>query len=175
MARLRKGVSYRNLERAYTRISKFKNKNYVPVRPNIKVVKFDMGDPTKNFEYMLTLITKDDMQLRHNAIESARQTANRLLEKKTGKNNYHFKILVYPHHVLRENPIASGAGADRMSTGMKKSFGKPIGVAAQVKKGQNLFRVNINKQNIKVAKEALKRAARKLPCSCRIVVEKIAS
>ena len=53
-------------------------------------------------------------------------------------------IRIYPHHIMRENPLATGAGADRMSTGMKKSFGKTIGVAARVHKGQTLVTVNVN-------------------------------
>ena len=46
---------------------------------------------------------------------------------------YFFQLRIYPHHILRENPLAAGAGADRMSTGMKCAFGKPISVAARVK------------------------------------------
>ena len=84
---------------------------------------------------------------------------------------YHLKINIYPHHILRENPLAAGAGADRMSTGMKMSFGKPIGLAAQVKKGQTLLSVNVDKENLEVAKQALKKASHKLPCSCIVKVE----
>ncbi len=78
--------------------------------------------------------------------------------------------MAYPHHVLRENPIAAGAGADRMSTGMKKSFGRTIGTAAQVKRGQPLFVVDVNKQNVEVARKALKRASYKLPGTCIIEI-----
>ncbi|MBR9703247.1 50S ribosomal protein L16, partial [Candidatus Woesearchaeota archaeon] len=74
-----------------------------------------------------------------------------------------------PHHILRENPLASGAGADRMSTGMKMSFGKPIGLAAQVRKGKKIIEISVDPQNVATAKLALKRAASKFPCACRIV------
>jgi large subunit ribosomal protein L10e len=74
---------------------------------------------------------------------------------------------------MNDMQIASGAGADRMSTGMKCSFGKPIGIAAQVNVGQVLFQIHTSKGNIAFAKEALRRAGSKLPCSTRIdVVEK---
>ncbi|RMF07351.1 50S ribosomal protein L16 [Candidatus Woesearchaeota archaeon] len=177
MARLRKGVAYRRLERPYTRKSKFKAKNFVRATPSNKIVRYDMGDPKKDYELTLNLVSKDDIQVRHNAIEAARQTSNRALEKNLGKNAYHLKIRVYPFHVLRENPLATGAGADRMSTGMKMSFGKPIGLAAQVRKGQVLMTLRCNRSALKTAKLALTRAARKLPCSCRIeeVVEKKAA
>jgi len=169
MARLRKFAAYRCLERPYTRKSKYKQKSYVRATPVMNIVRFDMGNPRKNFPITLELHSKKGIQIRHNALESARQSSNKLLEGTLGKNAYHMKILVYPHHILRENPLASGAGADRMSTGMKMSFGKPIGNAAQVKEGQTIVRVGVSKQNLATAKTALKRFSNKLPCSTIIV------
>ena len=78
---------------------------------------------------------------------------------------------VYPHHILRENPLASGAGADRLSTGMAHNYGKPIGLAAQIKKGQPIFTVKTTKEHIALARAAMKRAAYKLPCQYSIIVE----
>lgn len=169
MAKTRKFCAYRRLERPYTRFSKFRAKSYIRARPNCRVVRFDMGTDAKEFSTVLDLVVKDDLQIRDNALESARQTSNRVLEKKIGKNEYKYKMMVYPHHVLRENPLASGAGADRMSTGMKCSFGKAIGIAAQLKKGQAIFRVMVNRPNVATARVALKRASQKLPCTCSIV------
>lgn len=171
MAKLRKAVAYRRVERAYTRKSKFKSKNYVRASPNNKVVRFEMGDPTKDFEVSMNLISKEDIQIRHNAIEAARQTSNRALERILGKGQYHFKIRFYPFHILRENPLASGAGADRMSTGMKMSFGKPIGLAARIREGQTLMTVRCAKSAINTGKLALGRASKKFPCKCAIQVE----
>jgi len=80
MARLRKFAAYQNLERPYTRISKFKNQNYVRGGfPHMKIIKFDMGTPQKEYNSVLKLNSNDSMNIRHNAIESARMTANRLL------------------------------------------------------------------------------------------------
>ncbi|MBI4170413.1 MAG: 50S ribosomal protein L16, partial [Candidatus Aenigmarchaeota archaeon] len=31
--------------------------------------------------------------------------------------------------MLRENALATGAGADRFQSGMRQSFGKPVGTA----------------------------------------------
>lgn len=172
MARIRKFVAYRRLERPYTRVSKYKKRNFVRSRPNITLVKYDMGDLTKVFPWELTLISKDALQIRHNALESARMTSNRLLEKVIGKTGWKMKVNVFPHHVLRENPLASGAGADRMSTGMQKSFGKSMGTAAQIKKGQRVFTVWTTRPNIETAKKALERAGKKLPCSVIIKIRK---
>jgi len=172
MAKLRKAVAYRKIERPYTRKSKYRILQYVRAIPNNKVVKFEMGDLRKKFGYTVSLKVKDSIQLRHNSLESARLTSNRLLEKKCGKSGYKLKILVYPHHILRENPLASGAGADRMSTGMKKSFGKAIGLAAQVKKGQTIFQASVDENFLEFAKEAMDRIKHKIPCGCKVEFKK---
>ena len=170
MAKLRKFVAYRRLERPYTRTSKFKAKSYIKMTPNVKVVRFDTGDASKSFRYTLNLMSKSDLKIRDNALESARQTSNKLLETHLGLNGFHLKVNVYPFHVLREHALASGAGADRFSSGMAHSFGKPAGIAARVKKGQTLFQVSVDKQNLAIARQALERASKKLPCSCTIQV-----
>ena len=175
MARIRKFSAYRRLERPYTRTSKFKDKAFVRVTPNILIAKFETGNLKKKYPYVLNLVSKGDLQIRDNAIESARMTSNRLLEKTLGVVGFKMKTRIYPFHVLRENPVATGAGADRFSTGMQKSFGKPIGQAARVKKGQTIITAKTDKAGLEVAKKALHRAATKLPCSCTIVVEENAS
>ncbi len=171
MVKLRKNCAYQKLERPYTRISKYTKKNFVRGgRPHMKVIKFDMGSPQKKFTSTIVLTSKKSMHVRHNAMESARMTSNRHLERNLGKE-YHLRIKIYPHHVLRENPLASGAGADRLSTGMKKSYGKSVGSAARVKEGQTLIELRINKEHLKFGREALSRAAKKFPCSCKVVVQ----
>jgi large subunit ribosomal protein L10e len=171
MARLRKFVAYRRIERPFTRMSKYKKLNFVGNRPNSVLVKYDVGDLNRTFPCELTLISKDQLQIRHNALESARQTSTKALEKHIGKGGWKLKVNVYPHHILRENPLASGAGADRMSTGMQKSFGKNISIAARVFKGQKVFTVWTTKTNINIGKLALQRAGKKLPCSTMIVIK----
>lgn len=170
MAKLMKAVAWRRLERPYTRKSKFRKHNYVRSVPNNKIVKFNMGNLTAEFPYKLLLRVNEDIQLRHNALEAARQSANRYLEKKVGKLLFQFVVRVYPHHVLRNNPLAAGAGADRMSTGMSRSYGKAVGVAARVRRDQAVFELQVNKQHLPEAKTALTRARNKLPCGCRVEI-----
>ena len=172
MARLRKFVAYRNLERPYTRKSKFKKKSYVKANPVCRIGKFHTGNTRKEFEYRFDLISKDALQIRDNALESARLSANRIMIKKVGRLNYHLVVRIYPHHILREHALASGAGADRFSTGMSRSFGKPTGVAAQVRKGQVLYSLHVNKPNIEIARKAINQSKYKLPCSCKIELNK---
>lgn len=164
---IRPARSYRHFSGpAYTR------REYVKGVPGIRVTFFDMGNPKGDFPAEMSLISQESGQIRHNALEAARIAANRLLEVKAGKDNYHFKIRVYPHQILRENPMATGAGADRISDGMARSFGRPIGTAARVSRGQKLMSVRIAEEFTDVGKEALRRASLKLSLPSRIVVER---
>ena len=66
--------------------------------------------------------------LRSNALEAARQVANKHLESEL-VNNYYLTVVTYPHNVIREKKRATGAGADRLSQGMSLSFGSPSSIA----------------------------------------------
>lgn len=175
MAKVRKGVSYRPIKRAYTRYSKFKQKSFVKTRPVCRVVRFDMGNVKKKYDYVLHLISKQKLQIRDIALESARLAGNRILEKNLGKEGFHLRVRKFPHHILRENPLAAGAGADRMSTGMAHSFGKIIGIAAQVKEGDEIFTLKVKKENLLLARKAMKKVSLKLPKKYSIKVDQIGS
>ena len=137
---LRPGRTIRRVERPYTRVSKkVPRKSYVVGVPFPKTHQFEMGNRLGNFDTSLYLVAKQAVQIRDNALEASRIVAHKFLETKIGLNNFFMKILVYPHHVIREKPIATGAGADRYSQGMRQSFGKPAGTAVQVKVNQRLF------------------------------------
>lgn len=174
MATIRPAKCYRKLERPNTRISKRKpRRSYVKGVPDRKIHKFEMGSPKKKYAMRAYLVSNNGVQVRHNALEAARITLNRHLEKTIGKDLFFAKILIFPHHVMRENPVATGAGADRFSTGMRKSFGKPIGLAARLKPGQKLIEVRFGKEKVTDVRDALRRASAKFPTSCSIIVEEI--
>ena len=150
---------------AYTR------KKYVGGIPGIRLFQFVMGDKRKNdFEIELQLRSGSNCQIRHTSLESARVTANRFIAKQTGTLGYKMHIHVYPHILIRENKQATGAGADRISQGMRNSFGKIVNLAARVKNEQRLITVSVNRKNFLFAKQALKKANSKLGTPCRIVV-----
>ncbi len=172
MARLRKFVAYRNLERPYTRFSKYKKYSFVKSRPGNRIARYTTGKQM-DYPFRVHLVSKVALQIRSHALESARMAVNRKMEKTIGKVGYFLQMRLYPHHILRENPLASGAGADRLSTGMAHSFGKCIGVAAQVREGQEMFTVMVNKEHVPVARLALRSAAHKLPVTCRVVVQEM--
>jgi len=116
----------------------------------------------------ISLHVNEACQIRHTALESARITANRYLERKIGISDYRLRIRVFPHQVLRENKQATGAGADRVSQGMRASFGKIVGTAARVQKNQAVITVDTFERHSAFVHEALRKAASKLPSSCTI-------
>ena len=171
MAGLRKGHSYsKAIKRPYTRKSKFKNKSYVKAVPISKIVKYDMGDLKKEFPRKVHLVTNEDVQLRHNAVESARVIINRHMHELLGQN-YRLKLRQYPHHVLRENKMLTGAGADRMQSGMQQAFGSPTGIAIQAKKGCKLFTAYVENDGIEKAKKAFSSGRARLPKTYSIIIE----
>lgn len=158
---------YRQIRgQAYTR------REYMGGVPASRITQFDLGNAKGDFPLEVTLKGREACQIRHNALEAARIAAVRLLNKKAGAVNYHMKIRIYPCNVLRENKQATGAGADRVSDGMRSAFGKAVGTAARVEPGQSLITISTTKAYYQVAKEALRRASMKLPTPCNIVVEK---
>ena len=170
---LRPGRVLKGKKRPWTRVSKSKpRKSYVVGVPYPRIHVFEMGNKEAEFDREVFLVSKDDVQIRDNALESARIVSHKFLEKKLGgSTNYFYKMLVYPHNVIREHSIATGAGADRYSQGMAHAFGKPVGKAAIVKAGQKIIMVRVNKEHAGIAKQALKRASSKIRCRTTIEVK----
>lgn len=152
-------------KKAYTR------RKYMGGVPGSKVVQFDMGNLTEEFPVALHLIVEEACQIRHTALEAARVNMNRRLMKDVGRSNFHMKVRVFPHHVIRENKQATGAGADRVSEGMRLSFGKPVGTAARVQEKQRVFTIWTSPQYVDKAKYALLHGGHKLPTPIRVVIE----
>jgi large subunit ribosomal protein L10e len=149
---------------AYTR------KEYMGGIPNSRLTQFVMGNKTATFPVTVSLVVKEQCQIRHTSLEAARITVNRTMEKRIGQTNYRLRIRVFPHMILRENKQATGAGADRVSQGMRASFGKIVSIAARVKKNQTIIDLETDAKNIQQAKIALRKAGMKLPSPCHIVV-----
>ncbi len=173
---LRPSKCYKWDNRAYTRISNNPADSFITGIPGSKISRFEMGNLSGEFDTELCLVTTDRIQLRHNCLEASRIVANNILQKNLGLSNYRFKIRVFPHHVLRENITATGAGADRVSDGMRRAFGKPIGTAARLTKGQKVFSIYVNSdaESMKHAKKAMKIAMAKLPDVIKLVVKPVA-
>ena len=179
MASLRKANAYSKRKvTPYTRVSKRKNRSYIKVVPPQKIVKFSMGDgntfETGKFPHRVALVTTEAVQIRHNALEACRQYINKVIDKGfTGQ--YFFRVVPFPHHIQRENKMLTGAGADRMQTGMQLSFGKCIGKSAILKPNAEIFFITTSNPKVVVlAREAFKAIKAKLPCKTRVTYEFIA-
>jgi len=150
---------------AYTR------KRYMGGIPGSKISQYDTGNLSGDFKVAVSLSVDEPCQIRHTALEAARIAANRYLMKSAGRLNFRLKLRVYPHQVLRENKMATGAGADRVQDGMRRAFGKAVGAAARVNADQRVFTVYVNPPNFLKAKEALRRASMKVPPPCRVAID----
>ena len=175
MSKLRPARSVRYvLSQPWARYSvKKPKKNYIKSLPHTSLLVFNMGVNRPTYDLLLTLNSDQDVQLRSNALEAARQVANKHLESEL-VNNYYFTLVTYPHCVIREKKRATGAGADRLSQGMSLSFGTPSSIAARVREGQVILRLKTMSSSKKVAREALKRASSKLSGTYTISMSPIA-
>ena len=95
MAKKNPAHMFRGKKRAYTR------KEYIGGVPASRITQFDVGDKIADFSVEVTLSAKEECLVRHNALESARVTANRYIQTHAGRDGYHLKVRTYPHHVLR--------------------------------------------------------------------------
>ncbi|MCA9485420.1 MAG: 50S ribosomal protein L16, partial [Nanoarchaeota archaeon] len=143
MASLRKASSYsKKYARPYTRKSAKRKRSYIKAVPANKLVKYNMGDKkafnTGEHKFIVKLVAAEHAQMRDNSLESCRTTINKSMDKEA-PGMYYFVIKVYPHHILRDNKTAAGAGADRLSSGMSHSFGTTMGRAALIKPGKDVF------------------------------------
>ena len=141
----------------------YANTRHIKGKPQIKIAKFNSGNKKGKFDYCVQLLINEQIQIRHMAIESTRLAANKTLEKTTGETGYSSRLRIYPHVRLQENKMIAAAGADRLSDGMRRAFGKANSLAARVKQGQVIMEMNVKKEHVDAAKLALKKACVKLP------------
>lgn len=175
---LRKASSYTKRKFVpYTRVSKQKGKAYIKTVPPQSIVKFSMGSEKMYnerklpHEIVLVYAEKGKSQIRHNALEACRQYINKQLDNALA-GQYLFKVIPFPHHVQRENKMLTGAGADRMQSGMQLSFGKAMGKAAIVKEGSRIFFIAVqNEKAVQAVRAMLNRVRPKLPVHTKILYE----
>lgn len=148
-----------------------KNKPYPKSRfcrgvPDSKLSIYDLGkkkaDVTE-FPLCVDLVSDERENLSAEALEASRIAANRYMIKHAGKDNFHMRVRVHPFHVVRINKMLSCAGADRLQTGMRGSFGKPYGRVARVDIGQVILSIRTKEPLKNLACEALRRGKFKFP------------
>lgn len=160
---------YRKVEgQVYTR------QEYMGGIPHCRVSQFDTGNVHQVFKYRYSIRALEAAQVRDQALEAARVTMVRVMDA-VANNNYHLKVRKYPHQILREHKMATGAGADRISDGMRRAFGKPVGHAVRANIGDTLFTLSFRSENLDSAKEAIRKASTKLPMPCHAIYQEEAN
>lgn len=165
MARVPAKMYRKITQHAYTR------REYMGGVPGLRILQFQSGNKTAEFPLKIHLVAEERLQIRHTALESMRITAVRTLDKAVGRENFKLHVRAYPHHVLRQNKQASGAGADRVSMGMRLAFGKPIGTAARVSAGQQILTVHTTEKHIPAVRNALRKCYNKISTPCHVDIE----
>ncbi|MFQ3317338.1 MAG: large subunit ribosomal protein L10e [Candidatus Poseidoniaceae archaeon] len=158
---------YRRLKGpAYTR------RKYIGGVPNNRIQSFHSGNrvaaETGQFKVIMELRADNDCQIRHTALEAARVISNSTIRNIAGTQGYALRVHTFPHHVLRENKQATGAGADRVSQGMRCAFGKNVGTAARVRRGQRVMSLQVNPEHYLTARDAMRKASMKFPTPCTV-------
>ncbi|NHJ00680.1 MAG: 50S ribosomal protein L16 [Candidatus Heimdallarchaeota archaeon] len=163
----RPAYCYSRIDRpAYTR------KKYIKGGPEPKIKSFDFGSPGTDFPVEVSVFMRERCQISHNALEAARIHVNRYLTRKIGRENYHYRVCVYPHHRMRENKMMTGAGADRIQNGMRLSFGKIVSVSARVYENDRVLFIRTKPEYVNIAKDALRRGKAKFPRPSKIKITK---
>ena len=138
-----------------------------------KVQKFTMGDSKATYQYRVSLLSENAIQIRHNALEAARVSANKVMFDKLGETGYLVKLVAYPHVILRENRMIATAGADRLQEGMRRSFGKPTSRAARLRPNKAVIEIYVNESALEHAKEALRVSSSKLSMASKVLIQKL--
>jgi large subunit ribosomal protein L10e len=165
---LRPARNYRALQRPYTR------KEYIKSIPYSKITKFDHGNVHGKFEYEVRMVAEASFQVRSNALEAARMTVLSQARKAIPSDEaYFFKVVHYPHHILRKHAMAGVHKAERLQKGMRLAFGKPDARAAQIRRGDVIMFMRVNEQHLETAKYCMKLAKLKIPYMTRIDVVRL--
>ncbi|MHA1196744.1 MAG: 50S ribosomal protein L16 [Promethearchaeota archaeon] len=129
----------------------------------------------EDWELVVGLKVNKQVQISSNALEAIRITINSALQRKLGRNNFRLRIRPKPFQKIRENRMLAFAGADRVQSGMRNSFGRATGVCARVRAGAVICDVGTYLKNLPLVRDRLRVASMKLPCSAQIVLLKYKS
>lgn len=145
----------------------YTSKKYAPGAPNPKVARFTTGKSRNDYDFKLKCVSDGRVQIRSNALEAARVAASKKVASLT-EEQFCLKVVTYPFSILRENKMIATAGADRLQEGMRKAFGKPIGMAARVGIGSVILELSVMRENLDKAKLAMWAAGTKLPMKTHV-------
>ena len=126
--------------------------------------------PWEDWELVVGLKVDKQIQISSNALEAIRITINTPLQKRLGRTNFRFRVRSKPFQKYRENRMLAFAGADRVQSGMRNSFGRSTGVCARVKAGAIILDVGCYLKDLPYVRDRLRIASMKISCSSQTVV-----
>ncbi|MBN2157141.1 MAG: 50S ribosomal protein L16 [Candidatus Lokiarchaeota archaeon] len=153
--------------------SRSHRKEYVRGGPDSVLRMYDTGNrkkPLEEWDLSLGIKILKDVQLSHRTLEAMRTSLNRNLQKQLGRTGFLIRVRPHPWQMIRENKMMAFAGADRLQSGMRNSFGRVIGRAARVHADQTIVEVYCNFANKNIVIKSLKTAAYKIGAKNRLVV-----
>eukprot|EP00730_Choanoeca_flexa_P018693 TRINITY_DN9104_c0_g1_i2.p1 TRINITY_DN9104_c0_g1~~TRINITY_DN9104_c0_g1_i2.p1 ORF type:complete len:216 (+),score=45.09 TRINITY_DN9104_c0_g1_i2:91-738(+) len=159
----------------YCKNKPYPKSRFVRAVPDPKIRIYDLGRKTAHvmdFPLCVHMVSNEYEQLSSEALEAARICCNKYLVKNIGKEGFHCRIRVHPFHVVRINKMLTCAGADRLQTGMRGAFGKPMGKVARVNIGQPIMSVRSRDGNKAHVIEALRRSKMKFPGRQLLIVSR---
>lgn len=140
-----------------------------------KIVRFWGGAkeiPWEKFELVVGLKVNRQIQISSNTLEAVRITINAVLQRKLGRQSFRLRIRPKPFQKYRENRMLAFAGADRVQSGMRNSFGRATGVCARVRAGQIIADVGVDLKNLALVRDRYRIASMKISSPCQIVILK---
>ncbi|MHA1729931.1 MAG: 50S ribosomal protein L16 [Promethearchaeota archaeon] len=156
--------------------SRTHRKEYVTGGADPSLRQYNTGNikkPFNEWELSLGIKVMHRVQISDSTLEAMRVSLNRNLRKKLTVEAFHIRIRPHPWQVYRENKMMAFAGADRLQSGMRGSFGRNVGRCARVKAGQTIVDVFCDFKNKDKIIRALKIASYKIGTKTRLVILRI--
>ncbi len=138
-----------------------------------KIVRFWGGNKAvdwADWDLVVALKVNHQIQISSNSLEAMRISINGVLQRRLGRQNFRLRIRPKPFQKIRENRMLAFAGADRIQSGMRNSFGRSSGVCARVRAGQIIIDIGTSIKNLPLVRDRLRIASMKVSSSCQIVI-----
>lgn len=162
--------SYREApDKPYTR------HKYIKSIPESQLRILTYGSRDRKYEQRIRLISCQKGMILSRSLESCRTSVNRFLERNLQDAPYFWQFRTFPHHIIRERRFLGVAGADRIQSGMRKSFGNPVDRAAIIELNQPILELWIDTDHLHKAKQAVRRGRMKIGLETRVEIEEVNS
>jgi len=148
----------------------YTREKYIRGHLDSQIVKFSMGKRSDEFVHEVSLSSNSRVQVRSTAVEAARISLGKDLDQALTPEGYYGRVCVQAHVVTRKRRQVFGPQSDRF--GQAKEFGSPSEKVVLLRPGQKVFQVYVSEPHVGTAREALLSAAKKLPSTYTVTVEK---